>query len=177
MRKNPLPEKPTPGYRVYQLHNKSRLLLEAHEPPSHPLNWPSMAWRDQEGSAVDSTHFSQAKKEFQGRHGGSWLQSQLFQGWSRRMEVQGLLGLHSKLRLTLHWSPENNNQPPAQCSAGWAHSAAEPASRTAQHLFGLCISGLVTDDIFSSYYLLKKDSHICGYKFLLSGKNQVLQDY
>lgn len=44
-----------------------------------------MAWRDAEGSAVEPTHFSQAKKEFQGSHGGSWLQSQLFRpeagGW------------------------------------------------------------------------------------------------
>lgn len=85
MRKNLLPEKPTPATEFTSCTTNHDCFSEAHEPPSHPLNWPSMAWRDPEGSAVEPTHFSQAKKEFQGSHGGSWLQSQLFRpeagGW------------------------------------------------------------------------------------------------
>lgn len=186
MRKNQLPGKPTLAAELTSCSTNHNCFPK-HTNPLQPTT--DFLWH---GSTRKEAQwilpiFPRLKKEFQARHGNP----SSFEAEAGR--VQGLLGLHNKSCLTLTdpppWKQQTNlsnfrkYRAPHRLSC---HSL-EPTQESLQHwnppphsltfiwtlYFGVghrrhILQLLLAQEIYS---------HICGYKFLSSCKNQVLQDY
>lgn len=124
-----------------------------------------MAWLYQEGSTVALTKFPKLNKEFQARHGDACCNPSTWEAEAGGWQVLGQCELPATSCFTLtepppkqtHSNFRNYGSSQAELSFISAHSGDSPAEEPTRTTAELCSSGLLTEDIFSSYCLLKKN--------------------